>query len=116
MDLSNLIDAVDFEAVHIAIAMAGMFLSVYLMAHTEAEDPREPRIIKFSRRFGLMVFGLACCWSVIYSESREWTPWPPDMVALAAIDAMLANRIVSVKLWLRRTTETKADRQKVASR
>lgn len=101
MVIDRILDGVDLSAVHTILALAGALLSVYVMQLTyyEAEDSEDHWIIRLGRRFALSVLALAFLWSLTYSETRQWQPWPPEIVAMAAIDLLMSVRVAAI--WAR---------------
>ena len=102
--INRLFEGADLTAAHTILAMAGFFLSVYVMqlTHWEAEDDVDPKPIRFIRRAVLALLAWAMLWSLSYSQDHGWQPWPAELLLMLAIDMILVIRAVSIKARIRR--------------
>jgi NO-binding membrane sensor protein with MHYT domain len=105
MLIDRVLSGVDLVAVHTVLALAGMFLAVFVMqvTHYEAEDKNDPWVLRETNRLGLGLYALAMLGSLAYSYSKQWQPWPPDLAVFAVVDLMLIVRVVAIWAHVRRT-------------
>jgi hypothetical protein len=105
MLIDRVLNGIDLTAVHTVLALTGMFLAVYVMqlTHHEAEDKVDPPFLREIRRLGLGLYALMMLWSLAYSESKQWQPWPPDLAAFAVMNTLLVVRLSAIWLRIRRT-------------
>ena len=105
MAIDRILDGVDLTGAHTVLALAGALLAVYVMqlTHYEAEDRVDHWLIRRARRVGLALLSLAFLWSLTFSETRNWQPWPPEIVAFFAMDLLLAVRIAAIWARIRRS-------------
>lgn len=104
MQIDRLLEGVDLSAVHTILTLAGMFLAVYLMQLTSHadEDHDDPPALKWCRRAALAAIALALLWSLSYSQTKSWQPWPPEIALIFAIIAMMGVRAVAIHARMRR--------------
>jgi hypothetical protein len=107
-DIAPMIDKVlegaDLTVAHTMLALVGFFLSVYVMqlTHWEAEDDVDPPAIRLVRRAVHAVLAWSMLWSLSYSQSKGWQPWPAELMMMVAIDVILIIRVVAIKARIRR--------------
>lgn len=99
------LEGFDLTAAHTVLALLGAFLSVYVMqlTHYEAEDDVDPPALRFARRFALALMAWAMLWSLSYSETKNWQPWPAQVLTIMAADAILFIRAIAIKARIKRT-------------
>lgn len=97
--LDRLVDTLDLSALHTTLVMCGALLGVYVMQMVGRDD-RHPPPIQWALRASLAVMTLALLWSLLYSMTKQWQPWPPEIllhvgliILLATWAAILHNRI-----------------------
>jgi hypothetical protein len=105
MLIDRVLSEIDLTAVHTILALSGMFLAVYVMQLTrfEGEDREDHWLIREAHRLALVLYALAMLWSLSYSETKQWQPWPSDLAAFAIVDVMLVVRLLAVWGHMRRT-------------
>jgi hypothetical protein len=47
------------------------------------------------RRGSTILFGVACCASVVYGTDHHWVPWPPDIFVMISTDLYLVSVIIA---------------------
>lgn len=58
------------------------------------------------RRDAMFAKLMALCWTVIYSAVREWQPWPPIVLFLAAFDWYIIANIMVMRDDIKRIKGT----------
>lgn len=103
--LSSVLDSMDLSSVHTAVALYGGLITIYVMQKTryEAEDHNDPKFIRVVRSVSLAALSGAMFWSLTYGASKEWQAWPPDLLAMFAIDVLFTVRALSIWFRIRRT-------------
>lgn len=98
------LEALDLTAAHTILALLGTLLAVFVMQQTryEAEDADDPAPMRFARRLSLALLALALLWSLSYSETKSWQPWPAQVLTIFAVDAVLAIRAIAIRARIRR--------------
>lgn len=104
MAIDRLLDGVDLSGLYTVLSLAGALLAVYVMQATryEAEDQSDPPVLRNFRTAGLAILALTFLWSLTFSETRQWQPWPPALATTFAIDALLVIRIIAIRARIRR--------------
>jgi cell division protein FtsW (lipid II flippase) len=97
-------DAADLMRAHIALALVGGLLAIYVANLTsfERDDHGEPAFLQWSRRVGYFVTAIALFWSVIYMDNHRWQPWPPMLLLMLGVVVMLAARARAIRLRVKR--------------
>lgn len=115
MNIEHLLEGIDLTGLHTMLTVAGSLLAVYVMqlTHYEAEDFVDPWIVRKMRRFSLALIALAFLWSAAFSLSRQWQPWPPEILLIFAIDLALVIRMVAIWARIKRTGHRCWDRPSV---
>lgn len=108
--LDRLFDGHDLTAIHTVLALCGILISVYVMQLTryEAEDAVDPPWLRSLRRIALALMAWAFCWLLTYSETKNWQPWPPEVLAIAAMDLILLIRALAIRARIKRTGHLEA--------
>jgi cell division protein FtsW (lipid II flippase) len=99
------LEGTDLRLLHTVLAMFGFFVSVYVMQSTqwEAEDGEDPASIRFMRRIAYALLAWAFLWSVSYADTKNWQPWPCEMMTIVAIDLILVIRALAIRARIHRT-------------
>lgn len=97
--LFNWLDRVDLTGVHITVTLAGMLLSVYAshMMWQDNESNRDGPLIQYGRRIMYPLLALAFLWALDYSHVKGWTPWPPNVAIIIAMDFIIIMRILALR-------------------
>lgn len=104
-ELGSFMDSVDLTAVHTILALYGGLIAIYVMQKTryEAEDQRDSKFVRMTRTIALAALSGSMFWSLTYGESRQWQPWPPDILGMLALDVLLTVRTLAIWDRLKRT-------------
>lgn len=104
MAIDRILDGVDLSGFYTVLSLAGALLAVYVMQVTryEAEDRADPPALRNARTAGLAILSLSLLWSLTFSETRQWQPWPPALIMLASVDALLVIKIIAIRARIRR--------------
>jgi len=104
MQIDRLLESSDLTTLHTILTIAGMFLAVYVMQLTSYvnEDHRDSVTLRWGRRASLMFIALAFLWSLSYSQTKGWQPWPPEVALILAIITMMAVRAIAIHARIRR--------------
>lgn len=96
--MSSLVDSVDWSGIHTALAIYGGLATVYVMKQNryEAEDRKDTESVRISKEVSLAAIAGAMFWCVTYGSSRDWEPWPPEVLLILALDVMMTVRIIAV--------------------
>lgn len=102
--LSQALEHLDLTGIHTAVALIGTGLSLYVMALTshEKEDINDPLWLQWFRRVYLGTGALTLLWSLSYSTSKGWQPWPPEIGLMLAWIGMLVGRTAAIHLRIAR--------------
>lgn len=97
--------SIDLTPALLLLAAVGACCSIYLMqlTHYESEDTVDPPWIRRIRRVALAGLAMTLCWTVDYSISHVWQPWPPFVFTLAFIDLLIGIMIFAIRARVRRT-------------
>jgi len=98
------LDGLDLSQVHFWLCFVGVLLCVYFMQIMNATKllvPGDGSASYHIRRVGLACLALALCWASIYSTTKGWQPWPPDVLIIAMVDVLLTVNIVVARRTLR---------------
>jgi hypothetical protein len=102
--LTQTLEGCDLSTAHTVLALFAAGLAVYVMQLTShvQEDAVDPLWLQWARRVGLAAVALALIWSVSYSTTKMWQPWPPELALILALIGVLGVRAVAIRLRLRR--------------
>ena len=100
--VDHLLEGVDLTSIHTIFSLIGALLAAYTMQLTSHLDIGDPWILRWLRRGMLAGLSLAMLWTVSYSATKQWQPWPPDLAVIIAISGMLLLRIVTVHMAMMR--------------
>ena len=95
--ISTILDGIDLSGVHFAACLMGALMAIYVMqlwSHGSLELQGDCFVAKYARRFSLLILTLSMLWSIAYSTTKGWQPWPPDLFGLLAVDLFLASNIL----------------------
>lgn len=94
------IDQLDLTRLHNVVAFLGVMMSVYVMMLTsyEQEDRADPLWLQWSRRLALATVATGYLWSLSYSSSRKWEPWPPEIMLMFGILFVMGVRGIAIHL------------------
>lgn len=102
--LSKSLDSFDLTTAHTVLVLFGAALSLYVMqltSHVE-EDKVDPPWLQWGRRVCLAAIAWSLLWSLSYSTSKSWQPWPPEMALIFSLIAVLLIRVIAIHMRLRR--------------
>lgn len=104
MQIDRLLEGLDLTALHTLLTIAGMFLAVYVMQLTSHvnEDHDDTAPLRWGRRSALAGIALSMLWSLSYSLTKSWQPWPPELALILAIIVMLGVRAIAIHARIRR--------------
>lgn len=94
--LDHVLEGFDLSIVHTILTAIGFFLTILVMQLTGHVDLFEDWRHRWSRRSALAVLALSLLWSLSWSETRLWQPWPPDLLTLAALIGIMSLWAVSL--------------------
>lgn len=102
--ISQVIDRMDLTTVHTILTLVGAFLALYVMQliSFEHEDIVDPAWLRWFRRIYLGGGALALLWSLDYSETKSWQPWPPEVGLILAWIGMLVGKAAAIHARIRR--------------
>lgn len=95
--LNAFADAVDLTGIHFFAALIGALTATYVMQLWTMDRIRidgDCWVAFHLRRLALVGIALAMLWSISYSSVSGWHPWPPDVLTIVAIDALLVSAII----------------------
>lgn len=102
--IDRFLEGLDLTTVHTILTIAGMFLAVYVMQLTSHvnEDHNDPLVLRWGRRASLASVALALLWSLSYSQTKGWQPWPPELALVVSVIAILGVRAIAIHARMRR--------------
>lgn len=102
--IDRFLEGLDLTTLHTILTIAGMFLAVYVMQLTSHvnEDHADPPTVRWFNRASLAGIGLALLWSLSYSQTKNWQPWPPEIALILAVIIMLGARAIAIHARIRR--------------
>lgn len=104
MQIDRALEGCDLSSIHTILTIAGMFLAVYVMQLTSHanEDAGDHWVLRWGRRTSLAMVALALLWSLSYSQTKSWQPWPPEIALIVALIGVLGFRALAIKAAIRR--------------
>lgn len=104
MSIDQVLEGHDLSTLHTILTLLGFGLTLYVMQLTshENEDISDPPWLRWGRRMALGLVALALLWSLSYSETKRWQPWPPEMMLVLGVIGIMAVRAVAIHLRIRR--------------
>jgi cell division protein FtsW (lipid II flippase) len=101
--LDQALERLDLTTLHTVLTLVGALMALYVMQLTshEREDDVDPSWLRWVRRGGLGAIALALLWSLNYSETKSWQPWPPEIALIIAIILTLIVRAAAIhaRIW-----------------
>lgn len=112
---SSILDGFDLSVVHFVACLLGVFMALIVMQlwSNRSLIADDCVISYWSRRVGLCALALAMLWSLAYSTTKGWQPWPPDVAAKIAVDLVLLSPIILA--WRRRAARLSAAKERGAA-
>ena len=94
---SAMFDGIDLSRVYFISSLAGSLMALYVMqllAHDAVKIEGDCWFARYARRFALAGLSLAMLWSLAYSTTKGWQPWPPTLACTIAVDIFLISTII----------------------
>lgn len=118
--LNQTLESLDLSTAHTVLALFGAGLAIYVMQLTShvKEDAVDPVWLQWARRFGLALIAWCLLWSVSYSTTKSWQPWPPELGLIVALIVVLSVRAIAIRLRLQRDKSKQASipQQRITAR
>jgi hypothetical protein len=99
----KVLEGIDWMTVHVFLSFFAGTLALYVMGLTGYvhEDAADPYWVQWLRRIGLGGLSLSLLWSVNYSQTNMWQPWPPDLALIFALIVILTVRVIGIhsRIW-----------------
>lgn len=95
--ISAVLDGVNLSGVYFTASLSGALMALYVMllwSHGAVEMEGDCWFARHSRRIALGAWSLAMLWSLAYSATKGWQPWPPYLLSTLAVDAFLISTII----------------------
>lgn len=94
------IDQLDLTRLHNVVAVLGVMMSIYVMMLTsyEHEDRDDPLWLQWARRLAFATVATGYLWTLSYSATRKWEPWPPEIMLMVGILFVVVVRAVAIHL------------------
>lgn len=94
----SILDGVNLTMVHFVACLLGALMALYVAklwsrSMIPAMTP-DCWLARHVGNFALFVLSLAMLWSLAYSTTKGWQPWPPDLFVLLSIDVFLLATII----------------------
>lgn len=104
MSIDRFLEAADLTSVHTFLTIAGALLALFVMNQTSHldEDKDDPFVVRWGNRISMGGIALALLWSLSYSQTKNWQPWPPELALIVGVIAWLAFRALAIHFHLRR--------------
>jgi hypothetical protein len=103
MQIGQALEGVDLIRAHTLLTLVGAMLAVYVMSLTsyEHEDAKDPTWLRWARRSVLAMMAWSFLWSLSYSETKNWQPWPPEILMLLSMIGYLGVRASAIhaRIW-----------------
>jgi hypothetical protein len=93
----TMFDGVNLSGIHYCASFIGAIMALYVMQLWTVGAlaiSNDCWFAKHARRLALLLVALAMLWSLEYSDSKGWTPWPSDVATILAVDLFLFSSIV----------------------
>jgi hypothetical protein len=102
--LDRVIEGHDLTLIHTLLTLVGFFLALYVMQLTSHahEDQDDPWLLRWINRVTFAGLALALLWSLSYSITKSWQPWPPDVALDLAVIVLLAGRAWAILSHIKR--------------
>ena len=103
--IDRILESVDLSYALFVLGMLGFFLAVYVnqLTRFEGEDAVDPWYVKGSRVVAYVLLAWSYLWVLSFAEKKEWQPWPPVILMMLAMDAILLIRALAIKARVRRS-------------
>ena len=88
--LDHLVESRDLTVIHSILSLVGGGLGLYVM-QLVGRDERHPPAVQWALRASLAVLTLALFWSLLYSLTKQWQPWPPEILLHFGLIVLLAT-------------------------
>lgn len=104
MYLNQILERSDVSLLFTLLTLAAFFLALYVMQLTSSqhEDSADSLLIQWLRRASLAGVALSMLWSLGYSVTKQWQPWPPTIGLLIAVVLMLIVRVAAIHARMHR--------------
>lgn len=103
MQIDLALESVDLSSLHTSLTIVGAMLAVYVMTLTsyEHEDAKDPTWLRWARRSVLALMAWSFLWSLSYSETKNWQPWPPELLMIVSMIGYLSVRASAIhaRIW-----------------
>lgn len=102
--LDKVLENHDLMAAYTILSLVGFFLTLYVMQLTSwaHEDLADPLPLRWARRGSLAAVALSLLWSLHYSVTKAWQPWPPELALIAGVICIMAVRAIAISARIRR--------------
>jgi peptidoglycan/LPS O-acetylase OafA/YrhL len=90
INFDHVLEGFDLSKIHTVLSMIAFFLTVYVMQLSGHADREEGWKQRWTRRVVLASLALSMLWSLYYSETHQWQPWPSDLLELVALIGVMA--------------------------
>lgn len=104
-ELDTMFDGLNLTVAHSIASFVGAIMALYVMQLWTVGALAVPDDCWFSkqaRRLALLMVALMMLWSLSYSNSKGWSPWPSDVGMMFAVDLfLLSSIVVAIKRRLR---------------
>lgn len=97
VSVDTLADVLNLNRIHFIACFVGAILCIYVMqlfAKGALAFAGDCAVSYAIRRTALIILALSMCWAMTYSTNKGWSPWPPDVVIICAIDLLLAGSVL----------------------
>lgn len=116
-EINQFFETMNLRGIHWGACFVGVVLCVYTMQAwstgiigSMSSNP----IVGNIRRGALWLMALSFLWALGYAEHHPtWQPWPPDLMAIIAVDIFLSATLVGAYLRRRELAQTAELNRKV---
>src|ERR1700722_9398553 len=105
MQIDRILETIDLSYVLTILGMIGFFLAIYVnqLTRYEGEDTNDPWYVRNTRAAAYLLLAWSYLWVLSYADRHDWQPWPPVILMILAMDAILMIRALAIKARVRRT-------------
>lgn len=90
------LEQLDLRMIHVILCLAGVVLAVHLMQLLWHNPEEGGSVLRWARRFNLVLVAFAMLWSLSIADQKGWQPWPAGVLLALSVDIMMLIRVIVI--------------------